>query len=151
VHKGKKVYGYLDQAGRNIVNAIVDELARDERIAELYNLWYTQREAVLAMYRSGMPDRLPLSQNGEFKAIKNAIIAEAAKLVMEQTQTAHHTDNQQAAPQNLSGDVALGSMRLLGQLSRMIENKIDGGPKQGQVESKLLAEIRAKKQEQGLR
>jgi len=82
-HKGKKVYGYLDQTGRNIVNAITDELARDERIAELYNLWYEQREAVLATYRSDMPERLPLSANSEFKAIKNAIIAEAAKLVME--------------------------------------------------------------------
>jgi len=46
-HKGKKVYGYLDQTGRNVVNAITDELARDEHIAELYNLWYEQREAVL--------------------------------------------------------------------------------------------------------
>ena len=83
VHNGKKVYGYLDQTGRNICNAIVDELAKDERITQLYDLWYDQREAVLATYRSEMPERLPLSRNGEFKAIKNAIIAEAAKLVMD--------------------------------------------------------------------
>jgi len=36
-------------------------------------------------------------------------------------------------------------------LSRIIENKIDDGPKQALAESKLLAEIREKKQEQGLR
>jgi len=42
-------------------------------------------------------------------------------------------------------------LRLLGQLSRIIENKIDEGPKQEMVESKLLAEIRTKKQEQGLK
>jgi hypothetical protein len=160
VHKGKKVYGYLGQTGRNVVNAIVDELAKDERIAKLYDLWYEQREAVLATYRSDMPERVPLSRNPEFKTIKNAVIAEAAKLLPEQTQTAQPSGQQQAEqaqqvePQSVTGaagDVALGSMRLLGQLSRIIENKIDDGPKQAHTESKLLAEIREKKQEQGLR
>ena len=84
VHKGKKVYGYLDQPARNIVNAVVDELARDEHIAQLYDLWHEQREAVLSTYRSEMPERLPLSQNSEFKSIKNAVIAEAAKLMIEE-------------------------------------------------------------------
>ena len=84
VHKGKKVYGYLNQPARNIVNAIVDELVKDERIARLYALWYEQREAVLETYRSDMPERLPLSANSEFKTIKNAVIEEAAKLVMEE-------------------------------------------------------------------
>ena len=164
VHKGKKVYGYLDQTGRNICNAITDELARDERIAELYNLWYEQREAVLATYRSEMPERVPLSQNGEFKAIKNAIIAEAALLLPEQMQTERQDSSQQGQAQtqtaghpqsqppqqqdkaqqhhDTNGTVAMGSLRLLGQLSRIIENKIDEGPKQEIVESKLLAEIR---------
>ena len=45
----------------------------------------------------------------------------------------------------------MGSLRLLGQLSRMIDNRIEEGPKQALAESKLLAEIRAKKQEQGLK
>lgn len=35
-HKGKKIYGYLPQAGRNIVNAVVDELAKDKDISALY-------------------------------------------------------------------------------------------------------------------
>ena len=176
VHKGKKVYGYLDQPTRNIVNAIVDELGKDERIAQLYSLWYDQREAVLATYRSEMPERVPLSQNAEFKAIKNAIIAEAAMLVPEQvqipqqdgrqpeqvqTQSARPVDSQPAQQQdkaqqhyNVVGGAAMGSLRLLGQLSRIIENKIDegpAGPKLAQAESKLLAEIRAKKQEWGLK
>lgn len=44
--KGKKVYGYLPQAGRNIVNAVVDELAKDKNIAALYDLWYEQRDKI---------------------------------------------------------------------------------------------------------
>jgi len=82
---GKKVYGYLPADAKATVDRIVDELAKDERIAKLYSLWYDQREAVLATYRLEMPERIPLSQNSEFKSIKNAVIAEAAKLVMEQS------------------------------------------------------------------
>jgi len=156
-HKGKKIYGYLNQPARNVVNAIADELAKDERIAQLYSLWYEQREAVLATYKSEMPERLPLSQNTEFKPIKNAIIAEAAKLLPEQTQTAQPSEKKQAEPprqveaQRYAGDVALGSFRLLGQLSRMIENRINDGPKRVHVESKLMAEIQEHKREQGLK
>ena len=156
-HKGKKVYGYLNQPARNIVNAIVDELAGDERIARLYSLWYEQREAVLATYKSEMPERVPLSANSEFKAIKNAIIAEAAKMMPEQIQTARPTEQQQTAqaqqtaPENVAGDVALGSMQLLRHLSRMIENKVDEGPKQIIIESRLREEIQLKRREQGLR
>lgn len=150
-HKGKKVYGYLNQPARNVVNAIVDELAKDDHIAQLYGLWYEQRETVLATYRSEMPERLPLSQNSEFKTIKNAVIAEAAKLLLVQKQGTQPSEQQQVGPQSGVSDVALGSMRLLGQLSRIIENKIDDSPKQVQVDSKLWREEQAKKAGLGLK
>ena len=82
-HKGKKQYGYLDQPGRNIVNAVVDELAKDERIARLYDLWYEQREAVLSTYRDEMPERAPLSQNNEFKSVRNAVVNEAVNILLD--------------------------------------------------------------------
>lgn len=78
--KGKKVYGYLPQAGRNIVNAVVDELAKDKNIAALYDLWYEQRDKITGTYRSTPEQRIPLSQNKEFKAIKNAVIQEAMNI-----------------------------------------------------------------------
>ena len=78
--KGKKVYGYLSQPARNLVNNIVDELAKDERLARLYDLWYDQRDAVIRTYQDKMPDRLPLSQNETFRSIKNTIIQEAMNL-----------------------------------------------------------------------
>ena len=80
-YKGKKVYGYLPQAGRNIVNAIVDELAKDQNIAALYDLWYEQRDAVTGIYQDTPEQRIPLSQNKEFKAIKNAVIQEAMNIL----------------------------------------------------------------------
>ena len=62
-HKGKKVYGYLPQAGRNIVNAIVDELTKDKDISALYDLWYEQRDAITGTYQDERDPRIPLSQN----------------------------------------------------------------------------------------
>ncbi len=80
-HKGKKVYGYLPQAGRNIVNAIVDALAKDKDITALYDLWYEQRDAITGTYQDTPEERIPLSQNKEFKAIKNAVIQESLNIL----------------------------------------------------------------------
>lgn len=80
-HKGKKVYGYLPQAGRNIVNAVVDELAKDKDIAALYDLWYEQRDAITGTYQDTPEQRIPLSQNKEFKAVKNAVIQESLNIL----------------------------------------------------------------------
>ena len=80
-YKGKMVYGYMPKKAKNLIDGIVDELAKDERIAELYNLWYEQKENVVRTYQDTMPQRIPLSQNKEFKTIKNAVIQEALNLL----------------------------------------------------------------------
>lgn len=80
---GKKVYGYLKADVKAIIDSIVEELAGDQRIAALYDLWYEQREEVLKTYTQEMPKRIPLSQNKEFKSIKNAVIQEAMNLVVD--------------------------------------------------------------------
>ena len=48
--RGKKVYGYLRPDLKALVNQIVDELARDERIAQLYDLWYQDKQAARNVY-----------------------------------------------------------------------------------------------------
>lgn len=77
---GKKVYGYLKPDVKALVDFIVEELASDDRIAKLYDLWYEQKENTIKTYTDEVPDRIPLAQNKEFKSIKNAIIKEALKL-----------------------------------------------------------------------
>ncbi len=77
---GKKVYGYLKADVKAIVNSIVDELQKDERISSLYDLWYEQKETVIRTYTEEVPERLSLSKNPEFKAIRNAVIREAVNL-----------------------------------------------------------------------
>ena len=80
VTNGKKQYGYLRKDIKEIINSIVDELGKDERIAALYDLWYESKETALKVYTESQPERLPLSQNKEFKSVKNMVIAEAMKL-----------------------------------------------------------------------
>lgn len=71
---------YLRKDIKEIINSIVDELGKDERIAALYDLWYESKETALKVYTESRPERLPLSQNKEFKSVKNMVIAEAMKL-----------------------------------------------------------------------
>lgn len=80
-YKGKMVYGYMPKTAKNLINGIIDELAKDERIAELYNLWYEQKENVIRTYQDSMPQRIPLSANKEFTTIKNAVIQEALNIM----------------------------------------------------------------------
>lgn len=78
---GKKQYGYLKDDIKAIVNRIVDELAVDERIASLYDLWYEQKEEILLTYTQELPARIPLVDNPEFKTVKNAVIQEAINIL----------------------------------------------------------------------
>lgn len=80
---GKKVYGYLKADVKALVDSIVDEMIKDERLAALYDLWYAQREAVIQTYTKEMPERVPLSQNREFKSVRNMVIAEAMHIVLQ--------------------------------------------------------------------
>ena len=80
VTNGKKQYGYLRKDIKEIINSIVDELGKDERIAALYDLWYESKETALKVYTESQPERVQLSQNKEFRSVKNMVIAEAMKL-----------------------------------------------------------------------
>ena len=77
---GKKQYGYLKPEIKRLVDAIVEEFAKDPRIAELYNLWYEQKESGIRFYQDEMPERVPLVDNPEFRTIKNMILQEAENL-----------------------------------------------------------------------
>lgn len=85
---GKKQYGYLKSDLKAIVDQIVMELAKDERIQTLYDMWYEQREDVLRTYTDTFPERIPLEQNKEFKSIRNAVIQEAMKITEQVRQAA---------------------------------------------------------------
>ena len=78
--KGKKVYGYLKKPVKNQVDTIVDELARLPEVAECYEHWNRLRDELERYYKDTPREHKPLSQQPEFKAIKNMVIREADNL-----------------------------------------------------------------------
>ena len=77
---GKKVYGYLPPRVKRIVDEIVDELAKDERVSSAYALWQDLREQLCIDYSQTPPQRVPLSQQKEFKTVRNMVIRETLRL-----------------------------------------------------------------------
>lgn len=78
--KGKKVYGYLKKPVKAQVDTIVDELAGVPEVAECYVQWNRMRDELERYYKDNLRKHLPLSQQQEFKAIKNMVIREAEEL-----------------------------------------------------------------------
>ena len=74
-------YGYLKKPVKEIVDAIVDELAKLPEVAECYEVWNQIREELNECYGHSTPwERLPLSNRKEFRKIKNDIIREAENI-----------------------------------------------------------------------
>ena len=153
--KGKKVYGYLKADVKALIDSIVDEIAKDNRISVLYDSWYEQRENVLRTYNSSLPERISLSQNKEFKSIKNAIIQEAMNLVLDnqyQSVTADNAGIQHRSSPAVSGtDIGMNALRLVQQTSKIIQNEVRPIYQGRNVDRKLRRKINEKKQAQGLR
>ena len=87
---GKKQYAYLKKPLKDKVDEIVDELEKLPEVAAYYSVWNGLRDTLEGYYKNRPRQHNPLSQQKEFRAIKNAIIQEAERLreQMEQTQTA---------------------------------------------------------------
>ena len=86
--KGRKVYGYLPPRVKAIVDAIVEELAKDERVSAAYETWQTLYEQVCLDYDQRSPKRLPLSRQKEFKTVRNMVIQETLQWIAERQQYA---------------------------------------------------------------
>lgn len=77
---GKKVYGYLKRDVKNLVDRIVDELAKEKKVDALYRAWGKWQDEILSTYQNSAPPLPPLSCQPQFKSLKNMVIAEALKL-----------------------------------------------------------------------
>lgn len=138
--KAKKAYGYLQKDVKELIDSIVDELAKDERIAELYDLWYEKKYEILKTYTSELPPKIPLSENKEFKSIKNEIVHEAMRIHSEGGDTfrieppkkscdggggSSHTQHNHSHRMNKVSAVAV--TRLFRSLATLFQDKIGGG------------------------
>ena len=78
--QGKKTYGYLPKSVKKLVDSVVDEMERLPIVRECYERWLELQGKVQSYYTEEEIKRFKLSQQKEFRQIKNAVINEALKL-----------------------------------------------------------------------
>ena len=78
--KGKKSYGYLKKNLKNKVDKIVDELETVPAVHECYMKWLNLQAEVDSYYKDERRKRLRLTEQKEFRSVKNAVIQEAERL-----------------------------------------------------------------------
>ncbi len=78
--RGKKSYGYLSNPVKKQVDEIVDQMARLPIVNECYQRWWDLQCRVSDFYSEKERQRPPLSQQKEFRSIKNAVIQEAERI-----------------------------------------------------------------------
>jgi hypothetical protein len=156
---GKKVYGYFKADVKAIADAITDELATDPRVAACYAAWYEMRNQVLQTYADKLPDPLPLSQQKEFKQIKNMIIQEALRLNGQNMKpparsapvagaSVYNAPN--TAQADVATDAASTAVRLLRGLARLFEDQQRQQTAHADhIDRKRARELRDKRQAQG--
>ena len=71
---GKKSYGYLPKKQKALVDKIVDQMERIRSVSQAYDKWLELQNKVDGYYDDKPRERVPLSQQKEFRAIKNAVI-----------------------------------------------------------------------------
>ena len=100
---GKKQYGYLKKPLKDMVDSIVDELENLPEVAAYYSVWNGLRDTLEGYYKNRPRQHNPLSQQKEFRAIKNAIIQEAERLCLQHEESSAQTSaNPTLASENTS-------------------------------------------------
>ena len=75
--KGKKSYGYLPKSVKKTVDEVVDKLEELPVVCKCYDQWCTLQSEVENYYHDNPREKKKLSQEKEFRQIKNAVIQEA--------------------------------------------------------------------------
>ena len=78
--KGKKSYGYLPKPVKKTVDEIVDKLEELPVVRACYDQWYALQNEVDSYYHGKPREKKKLSQEKEFRQIKNAVIQEAERI-----------------------------------------------------------------------
>lgn len=82
--KGKKSYGYLHKPVKKTVDEIVDRLEELPVVKQCYDQWCVLQNEVENYYHDKPREKKKLSQQKEFRQIKNAVIQEADRIRMEE-------------------------------------------------------------------
>ena len=78
--KGKKSYGYLPKSVKKTVDEVVDRLEELPVVKQCYDQWCVLQSEVENYYHDKPREKKKLSQEKEFRQIKNAVIQEAERI-----------------------------------------------------------------------
>ncbi len=163
--KGKKQYGYLPKSVKDLVDEIVDDVSSNATVDRLYDLWYQAKCSVFATYTDQLPERLPLSKEKAFKAIRNSLVYEASRLGFEMlrsesrsndSNTSSNIDkasksNEKKKGTDHSRSVAGAAIRFANSLARTFyDNYKRYDPEEDDIDKQLRREINAVKNGQNL-
>ena len=146
------------------------EFSKDPRIAELYNLWYEQKESGIRFYQDEMPERVPLTDHPEFRTMKDMILQEAENLAFadlpiqmtqkkrggeeaEQAGTGDYNHGKNATNHNANHNryqIASTVARLFASLAQLLYESPDRH-KISKIDRKLLRQIDEKRLAQGMK
>ena len=101
---GKKQYAYLKKPLKDKVDEIVDKLEKLPEVAAYYSVWNGVRDTLEGYYKNRPRQHNPLSQQKEFRAIKNAIIQEAERLRQQMEQES--LQDEEPSAENTSTDTS---------------------------------------------
>ena len=104
--QGKKKYGYLPKAVKDTVDEIVDQMERFPAVSDCYQAWWALQCQIEDFYSEKERQRPPLSEQKEFRSIKNAVIQEAKNIRLGRM-TFEDTDAEVMAEQEVTGSSSL--------------------------------------------
>ena len=78
--KGKKSYGYLPKPVKKTVDKVVDKLEELPVVQECYDQWCRLQGEVESYYHDKPREKKKLSQEKDFRQIKNVVIQEAERI-----------------------------------------------------------------------
>lgn len=73
-HRGKKYYAFLKPQVKQTVDEIFSQLADNEKVKKMYELWCELEQKKHDTYSSAKISFPPLTENAQFKSVKNMII-----------------------------------------------------------------------------
>ena len=162
---GKHVYGYLPKEVKAQVDEIVERLAQLSEVAACYDQWWRLKDEIAGYYGRNTPPHLPLSQQKEFRAIKNFIICEA-ETIRKPTPVQTSTDTEPRKPQESSAETptavqqsqtaplknaitADAVMQLLHHISRVFRGNMPVIPPALRIDSKRRRRLQEKRMAMG--
>ena len=145
-YRGKRVYGYLPKPMKETVNKIVDELAKEPTVSEMYDVWCKINRAKLSVYSEKEKPPVPLSENDVFRSIKNTILNKSVYPMQLSHIEGLTKENFQHSCGNFYKGLSTILAKLIGSDCHKKLNHLEG-----QVDSKLRQQINEKKVAQGLK